>query len=157
MFTASVNSVEGFFVKQTNKTVLRSYLLHYLHCKLVVIGGNVRGGVDGSKLVLSRCNFVVFRFCKNTELPQLLVKFSHKGCYSRLYNTEIVVVHFLTLRCFCSEKRSAAEKQILAFFKHLFINEEILLLGSYRSTNTFNLRIAEQTENSERLFVECLH
>ena len=32
-----------------------------------------------SKLVLTRCNFIMFRFCQNTKFPQFFVEFFHIG------------------------------------------------------------------------------
>ncbi len=75
-----------------------SYLLHHLHDELVVVNGNIDGLKDRSKLMLRRCNLVVLSLCRDAELPELFVQVLHEGFDSRLDGTEVVVIHFLSLR-----------------------------------------------------------
>ena len=98
MLAASVNTCKRFFMKQTYKTVLYGNLLHNLHCNLVVVGGNIGSCINGCKLMLSGSNLIMLCLCENPEFPQLFVKLIHVCGYSRLDNTEIVVIHLLTLR-----------------------------------------------------------
>ena len=64
VLAASVYSGKRFFMKQANKAVLACYILHKLHCELVVIACYICRGEYGSKLVLSGCDFVVLCFSK---------------------------------------------------------------------------------------------
>ena len=62
--------------------------------------------------MLGGCTFVVLGLGKNTELPQFFVKLRHECLDAGLERTEIVVVHFLTLGCLCTDQGSAAEAQV---------------------------------------------
>lgn len=64
VFAASVYAVERLFVKKAGHIVLCRNLFHDFHCELVLVGGNVDGGEDRRKFVLSGSNFVVFGFAK---------------------------------------------------------------------------------------------
>lgn len=75
---ASVYAVERLFVKKARKRMFVRDLLHKFHRELVVIGGNVYDGENGREFVLSGSDFVVSRFGKHAEFPQLFVEFRHK-------------------------------------------------------------------------------
>ena len=145
VLAAAVYSGKGLFMEQAHKTVFCGDLLHNLHSKLVVVGGNIGSGIDWSKLVLGGSNLVVLGFCENSQLPQLFVKVGHIFCDSRLYNAEIVIVHFLTLWGHCSEKGSAGEDEVLALIKQLSVHKEVFLLGTHRGAHTFDLVVTEQS------------
>ena len=89
--------------------------------------------------MLSGSNLVMLCLGKDAKLPKLLVKVCHIFGDSRLYNTEIVIVHFLTLRRFCTEKGSAGKFQILALLVHFLINKEVFLLRTYCCCNSCNI------------------
>ena len=52
MLAGAVNSRKRLFVEEADESVTGCDLAHDLHCELVVVGGDVRLCVDGSKLVL---------------------------------------------------------------------------------------------------------
>ena len=98
VLSASVNSTERLFVKKAGKPVAFRHLLHNLHSKLVVVGCKVYIAVSRSKLVLTGGNLVMLCFCIDAELPKLGIKVVHKFGNTGAESTEIVILHFLTLR-----------------------------------------------------------
>ena len=77
--------------------------------------------------------------------------------HTSVYGTEIMIVKLLTLRRSCAEKGSSAVNEILSLFKHLFINKEILLLGTYCSGYMSGIFIPEGSEYSESLCIYTFH
>ena len=64
-------------MQQAHEIVALGNLLHHLHGQLVVVGGNVGGGEDGSQLVLGGSDFIVLGLGQNAQLPQLVVQILH--------------------------------------------------------------------------------
>ena len=157
MLAGAVNTSEGFFVQQTDQTVLRGNLLHDFHCQLVVIGCNVCGGVDGRKLVLSGSHLVVLGLRQDTQLPQLLVQVSHVGGDSGLDNAKVMIIHLLTLGGLCAEQGAPGVDQILALVVHFLINQEILLLGANGGTNALHILVAKELQDAHGLTVQRFH
>ena len=131
-------------MQQANQTVLGSDLLHDLHGQLVVVGCNVRGGIDRCKLMLCRRDLVVLGLCQDSQLPKLFVQLFHECCNTGFDNTEVVVIHFLSLRRFCTEEGTTREAKVAALVVHFLIYKEVFLLGTDRSANTFHSVVAEQ-------------
>ena len=97
VLAAAVDTGKGLFMKQAHQTMLCSYLLHDFHGQLVLVGGNVSGGINRSQFMLCGSHFVVLRLCQNAQLPQFLVQFFHIGRHAWLDRAEIVVIQFLAL------------------------------------------------------------
>ena len=95
-------------MQQADQPVAGSHLLHDLHGQLVVVGGDVGGGVDGRQLMLGRGHLVVLGLGQNAQLPELLVQVRHILRHTGLDNAEIMVVHLLTLGGLGAEQRAAA-------------------------------------------------
>ena len=157
MLTAARNACKGLFMEQTNHAVLFGKLLHKLHGELVVVGGNIRRGEDGSQLVLCGSGFVVFGFCENAKLPELFVKLLHKSGYAGLDRAEVVVVQFLSLRCAGAEEGSARKNKVGAFVVIFSVNEEVFLLGADRRFDGSHVGIAEELHDTHRLTVKRFH
>ena len=121
-----------------------------------MVGGGVRGGVDGRELVLRGSRLVVLGLGVNAELPELEVQLAHKLHNSRAYRAEVVVFKLLPLRRHRAEKRSAGEFQILAFVGERLVDEEVFLLGADVGRDALRVR-AEKPEHAQRLRVDKLH
>ena len=157
MLARTVNAGKGLFVQQAHHVVLTRKLLHKLHGYLVVVGRNIGCRIDRRKLVLGRRDLVMLGFCKNAELPQLLVKLLHERGNARLYRSVIVVVQLLALGRLRAEERSAGVHYILAFFINAFVDEEIFLLRADGRLYGCDVVISEQPEHAQSLTVERLH
>ena len=144
MFSTSVYPCKRLFMKQTHKSVLCGYFLHYLHCKLIMVCCNIGCRIYRRKLVLSRSNLVMLCFCKYSKLPQLSVKIIHIFRNARFNHSEIMIVHFLSFRRLRSEKSTSCKNQILALIIKLFIYKKILLFRTDRCTDTFNIIFSKQ-------------
>ena len=107
--------------------------------------------------MLRRGDLVVLRFCGYAELPELFVQLAHKRLYARLYRPVIVVVELLSLRRFCSEKRSPRENEVLATVKELFVYEEIFLLRADGRHDLFDAVVSEQLHYPHCMTVYELH
>ena len=133
------------------------YLFHRLHDELVLIICGVGVGIDRGHFVLGRGDLVMLGFGQNAELPQFFIQILHILGNARTDNAKVVVVEFLTFRRLCTEQCPAAETQILALFKHLFINKEILLLRADLRRDLLNIFIAEQMQNAHCFTADSLH
>ena len=156
VFAGSVDAGKGLFMQQAHQTVAAGNFLHDLHGELVVVRGNVGGGVDGSQFVLGRCHLVVFRLGKDPQLPELIVQVFHELRDSRLDDAEIVVVQLLALGGHGTEKGPAGIHQVRAFFIHLLIDEKILLLRSHAGADIIGFG-TEKLQDPLGLTVQCLH
>ena len=65
--------------------------------------------------MLRRSDLVMLCLGKDAELPELIIKIHHEVRYTGLYNTEIVIIHFLALRRHCSEQGSAGVFEVRSF------------------------------------------
>ena len=126
----AVYSLKGFFVKQTFEVVLSCSTLHYLHRKLVMVGGDIHRVIYRSKLMLRWGSLVMFCFCVNAQPPQLLVNVFHVCGNSGFYGAEIVVVKLLTLWCRGAEKGPSGKDKILSVGIHISVDKEVFLLGT---------------------------
>ncbi len=135
MLAASVDALKGLFMKQTCKSVLLGNFLHQFHGDLVVIGCYIGAGENRCKLVLRGRNFVVLRFCKNSELPKLQIQFFHKLMYPRFDDAEIVIVQFLPTRRFGTEQCPPGQHQIRTLGVEFLVNQEIFLFRTDRWGN----------------------
>ena len=157
VLAAAVDTRKGLFMQQADHVVLAGDLLHQLHCQLVVIGGDVGGREDWSKLVLPGSDLVVLCLGHNPQLPQLGVQFGHKGRHTRLDRAEVVVVQLLSLRRQSAEKRAAGIAQIAALFINTAVDEKIFLLGADRRFDTAHILVSEQPQHAHCLAVERFH
>ena len=157
VLAGAVDTVKGLFMQQTDQPVAGSHLLHDLHGQLVVIGGDICGGVDGRQLMLGRGHLIVLRLGQNTQLPELLIQIGHILRHTGLDSAEVMVIHLLTLGGSGTEQRAAAENQVLALAVHGAVHQEILLLGADRGANTFDIRVAKQLQDTHGLLVQGLH
>jgi len=98
MLTASVDTVKWLLMKKANQIMLVSNLFHDFHCQLVVVNGNVCSVKYRSQLMLCRSNLVMLCFCRNTKLPEFYVKVMHISGNLRLQGSEVMILHFLSLR-----------------------------------------------------------
>ena len=157
VLTAAIDSGKRLFVEQADKPMPGSYLLHDLHGELIVVGGDIGGGVDRGKLVLSRCDLVVFRLGQNAKLPEFGVEFFHICSNSRLDYSKIMIIHLLALGRLCTKQRAAGKTKVRPLIVHLLGDEEVFLLGTDRAGHTLYAVVAKQPEDPKCLLVERFH
>ncbi|CDD62132.1 unknown [Clostridium sp. CAG:505] len=157
VLAAAVDTSKGFFMKQTNQTMSCRNFLHNFHCQLVVICCDVCCCIDGRQFMLCRSHFVVFRLCQYAKLPQFFIQIFHKSGYRRFDGTKIVIIQFLTFRRLCTKQSPSSKNQVTTFFIHFSVYQKIFLLRPHRSTDAFHMVIAKQTQDTQRLTVQCLH
>ena len=132
MLTGTVYSCKWFLMKQALHSMLACNSLQRLHCELVLIYCNICFGIDRSKLVLCRSNFIMLCLCCNADFPQLDIYISHERCDPLTDRSKVMIIQFLSLRRHCTEKGTSCIDQVFSLFKLLCIYEEVLLLSSNR-------------------------
>ena len=157
MLAAAVDTGKGLFVEQAHQAVPGGHTLHDLHGQLVVVGGDIGGGVDGRQLMLGGGYLVVLRLGQDPQLPQLLVQLLHVGRHAGLDGAEVVVVQLLPLGGLGAEQRAAGIDQVAALVVHGPVDEEVLLLRSHGGGHALHIVVAEQLQDAQRLFVQRLH
>ena len=144
-------------MKQADHVVFLCDLLHYLHCKLVVVRSDIRGGEDGCQLVLRRRYLVVLRFRQDAKLPKFFVEVSHKRLDSWLDDAEVMIVKLLSLWRLSAEERSSCVYEVLTLIKVLLVNQEVFLFRSNCRSDPRNFLVSEKLQCSQSLFVENFH
>ena len=144
-------------MEQTHHSVSACCLLHHFHDELVLVCCHVDCGVDASELVLRRSDFVVLCLGCDAEFPESLIEIIHERSHAGLDGTEIVVIKFLSLRCFCSEKSPSGIFDVHALLIQFFRDEEVFLLCTDNRSYFLDVIVAEGTENSERFPVQRVH
>jgi len=157
VFTASVDSLKWFLVKEADHVVLVGNLLHDLHGQLVVVNSNICGIKYRSQFVLCRSNLVMFCFCWNAKLPKFFVKIMHVSSNARLQGSEVMIFHFLSFWCRSAQKSTAAEDQVFSLFVKILVNQEIFLLRSYGCVDVTDLFVSKDVKNTNRFFVQNIH
>ena len=128
VFTGAVDTVERFFVKQAFQPVLSRHSLECLHDKLVIIRRHIGLGIDESQLVLSRSHLIMLRLRRHAHTPELDVHVFHEGGNTRLNDTIIVIIQFLSLGRHRAEKRAPCIDQVFPLQIFFRIDDKILLL-----------------------------
>ena len=157
VLAGAVDTGEGLLMQQAHQTVLCRDLLHDLHGQLVVVGGDVGGGVNGRQLMLGGGDLVMFGLGKDTQLPQLFVQIFHVSSNAGLDDAEVVVIHLLPLGGFRAEQGSSGEDQILALLVHFLIHKEIFLLGTDVGADALDVGVAEELQDTHGLTVQGFH
>ena len=150
MLTAAINASKGFLVQQAYQSVTQGDALHKFHCQLIMIRSYVSSSKNRCQLMLGRSNFVMLRFSKHAQLPQLLIQLA------RLDDAKIMVFHLLPFRNLGSEQCAPRIYQILTLLPHLLIDEEIFLLRPDSSHN-FLGRLPEQRQYTSGSLVDTAH
>ena len=144
-------------MEQADQIVPGGHLLHPLHGQLVVVGGDVDGGVDGGQLMLGGGHLVVLGLGQNTQLPQLAVQIGHIGGHPGLDGAKIVVVHLLPLGGPGAEQGPAGKPQVPALGPHVRVHQEVLLFRAHGGAYPLHLCIAKQPQHPQGLPVQGLH
>ena len=82
--------------------------------------------------MLCRGNLIVLCLGCHAQLPALFIDLFHIGRNSLADGSKIMIIHLLTLRRHCTKQSSSCICKVFSLKPFLFINEEILLLCTYR-------------------------
>ena len=153
MFAASVDASEWFLVKEADKAMFLSDLLHGLHDDVVVVGGNVGGKEYGGKLVLSWSNFVVLGLGKDAKLPKLFVEVIHEISDLGLDDAEVVVIKFLAFWGWSAKEGPAGEHKVFSLFVEIFVDKEVFLFRTSGGLDMVNVLVVEVLKDTHGLLV----
>ena len=130
-------------MEQAHHAVPGRHPLHDLHRQLVLVCGQVGGGIDGGKLMLGRGHLIVLCLGQNPQLPQLRVQLLHKGGYPGLDGAKVVIVQLLPLGGLGAEQGPSGIDKVPALFIQRLVDQEIFLLRTHRGGHMPDLVIAE--------------
>ena len=157
VLAAAVDPGKGLFVEQADQIVPFRYPLHDLHGQLVVVRGDVGGGIDGGQLVLSRGDLVVFRLGQDAQLPQLDVQLVHVSLDPGPNGAEILVIQLLSLGWLGAVKGPARDQQVLALLISVLVHQKVFLLRPHGGAHPLDVLVAEQLQDPHGLPVQGLH
>ena len=157
VLAGAVDAREGLLVQQAYHAVLSRDALHELHRELVVVGGDVGGGIDGRQLMLGGGGLIMLGLRHDAELPQLLVQILHVFAHSGLDGAEVVVVQLLSLGGLCAEEGAPGVLEILAPLVYALVDEKILLLGPDSGLDEAHVLVAKELDDTQALAADGLH
>ena len=156
VFARTIHAVKRLFMQQADQPVAIGDLLHDFHGQLVVIRRDVCRRKNRRHLMLAGRNLVVLGLGIDAQLPEFLVQIGHKRLDARTDRTEIVILHFLSLRAHRAEERASGQNQIGALLVILFIDQEIFLLRADGRRHAGN-RLAEELQHAAGFLADGLH
>ncbi len=107
--------------------------------------------------MLRRRNLVMLGLGGYAQLPQFSIQFRHERRDPVLDVAEVMVFQFLSLGRFGTEQGPAGKNQIFAQVEHLFVDEEILLLGADGGGDPLDRFIAKNSKYPECMTVQSVH
>ena len=156
VLSGAVHPFKGLLMQQADKAVAVSHLFHDLHGQLIVIRGDVGGGIDRRHLMLAGRNLVVLRLGVDAQLPQFLVQVGHIGLHPWADGAEVVIFQLLSLGRPRAKERAAGQNEIRPASVILLVDEEVLLLRSHGGGHARNL-FAKELQDPACLAAYGLH
>ena len=130
VLTRTVDILKGFLVLKAGKAMVSCKKLELLHGQKVVINSESSLLKDGCKLVLARCYLVMLSLCRNTQLPELIIKLFHKVIDGWTNGAKVVLVKLLTFAWFATKEGTTTQNKVRALLKVFLFDKEVLLLRS---------------------------
>ena len=124
---------------------------------MVMIDSHIRFRINRSQFMLCRSYFIVLCLRRYSNLPEFYINIFHKSGNSLTNRTKIMIVQLLAFRRHCSKERASRIDQIFSLAEFFGINQEIFLFRSHRRSYFLRCCISKQTDQSQRLFIDCLH
>ena len=100
--------------------------------------------------MLGGSDFVVFCFSRNAQFPQFFVQFCHEGLHPGFDGAEIMVFHLLSFGRLGPEQGAARKDQVLPFFPHGLVYQEILLFRAHVGDDFFCMYAENRQQPSGR-------
>ena len=124
---------------------------------MVVIHCHIGRLVDGRHFMLCGSRLIMLGLGCYTQLPQLDIDIMHETTDTLTDNTEIVVIHLLSLGGGSTEQGSSGENNIFTLQSLGRIYQEIFLLRANGRQYFGSFCIAEQADDTDRLLAQSLH
>ena len=131
MLTGTVHTCKWFLMKDTAHSMTAGNLFKDTHHHLVLVCCDIDRCINRCKLMLCRSNLIMLCLCRNSKLPAFFIYLFHVCGNSLTDTSEVMVIHFLSLRRHSTKKGSACIDQVFSLKPFLFIDQEIFLLCSY--------------------------
>ena len=157
MLTGTVYSGKRLLMQHAAQTVLACHTLQSLHYQLVGIHCHIGRLVDGRHFMLCGSRLIMLGLGCYTQLPQLDIDIMHETTDTLTDNTEIVVIHLLSLGGGSTEQGSSGENNIFTLQSLGRIYQEIFLLRANGRQYFGSFCIAEQADDTDRLLAQSLH
>ena len=157
VLAGTVDPGKGLFMEQAHKIVAGGNLPHDLHGELVVVRGDVCGGVDRGQLMLGRSHLIVLGLRQNSQLPELLIQVVHVGLDPRLDGSKVVIVQLLALGRPGSKQGPARKDQVRTLLKGLLVHQKVFLLRADGGGDPLHIRLSKELQDPESLPVDGFH
>ena len=106
------------------------YFIHHIHEQLIVINGKVGFFKNRSTFKLTRSDFIMTRFKRNTKLKGLCFEITHIRMYPFRDRTKIMIIQLLTFGWLMTKECSAGHKQVGTRMKKGKVDQEIFLFNT---------------------------
>ena len=157
MFSAAIDSGEGFFREQTDEAVFACHLFEDGHRELLVVVGDVGSFENRGNFVLARGDLVVARLEGDAELESFALDFHHVG-EDAVGNCAKVLIFKLLAACrACAKESAPAGVEVGAQVVKARVYEEVFLLGAGGGGDEASVFMTEEFQDALRLAVEGLH
>ena len=157
MLSRTVYTCKRLLVQKACQPMPTRHFFHGLHSHLIVIYRHIYLLINRCQLMLSRCHLIMLCLCRNSKHPKLVINIIHIGSYSLSDRTEIMILKLLSLWWHCSKKSPSCIYQILSLQILFPVNNEILLLRTYRRYYSLSCSITKKSEYSKSLGIYSLH
>ena len=120
------------------------------HHQLIVVDPEIGFLEVRGHFELTRCDFVVTRGDRHTELIQLELCLGDTALDSLRNSAEVVILELLATRRRCADESAAPHHQVRSQPEVTTIDEEVFLLGTECGEDALHTFIAEEIEQIDR-------
>ena len=144
MLTGAIDVLKGLLVLKAGKAVVRSKKLELLHGQEVVVNSKSALLKDRCKLMLTRCNLIMLCLCRDTQLPELVIKLFHEVVDGWTNGAKVVLVKLLALAWLTTKEGTTTQNKVRALLKVFLFDKEVLLLRTNVCDNARRLLSKER-------------
>ena len=130
VLAGTVDSREGLFMEEADKSVFLGFLPEDFHDEHVVVAGEVEFLEQRGDFILCRSDFVVAGFRRDAESPESLFNIGHEGEDAMSDGTEVVVFKLLVLRRRSAEQGASGLHEVGTCEVEVLVDQEVLLFGA---------------------------
>ena len=156
VLSRAVDSSKWLFMEQAFKSVLSGNGPQYMHRCHLMINCDIGIFEGRRKFVLTRRDFIVPRFDRDSKFKQTLFAFGHISQDSFRDCTKVVILQLLTLRRLSADQRSTANNEIKSLQKEFAVNKKIFLFATKCCDCIRRFCIAKQSHDAQCMFRNCI-